>query len=206
MQRIATTNKAVDLFGAGKHGYQAGNPTTALAATEMSAAALNAMQEEIALAIEASGAVLDPANNAQLLEAIRLLSQTLGDGRYAALAGLATQLFSVASATSATHALRLDQLTATLATSGWVKLPVWTGAGLEWLILQWMPVATTVFNNGFNYAILPIAFPTAFLKAFVAGSEASLGTFGSGPYSLSQIRFTNSYSGTQAGWAFCIGK
>ena len=87
MLRINTTNKAVDLFGAGKHGYQGGNPSTGQAATELSFDAMNALQEEIAAAIEGSGAALNPASNGQLLAAIRALSQTLGDGRYAALSG-----------------------------------------------------------------------------------------------------------------------
>ena len=71
MLRINTTNKAVDLFGAGKHGYQGGNPSTGQAATELSFDAMNALQEEIAAAIEGSGAVLNPASNGQLLAAIK---------------------------------------------------------------------------------------------------------------------------------------
>lgn len=66
MQRINTTNKETDLFGAGKHGYRAGNPATGQSATELSFTAMNALQEELAHVIEASGAVLDPADNTQL--------------------------------------------------------------------------------------------------------------------------------------------
>lgn len=73
MERINTISRAVDLFGPGKSGYQPGNPTTGIPATSMSAEALNAMQEEIARAIEGAGMALDPANNAQLLAAIQSL-------------------------------------------------------------------------------------------------------------------------------------
>lgn len=66
MQRINTTNKATDLFGAGKNGYRAGNPATGQSATELSYAAMNALQEEIAYVIEASGAALSAADNTQL--------------------------------------------------------------------------------------------------------------------------------------------
>lgn len=73
MQRINTSNKAVDLFGVGKHGYQPGNPTTNANATFVSPDALNAIQEEISSAIEGAGFALNPASNAQLLAAIQSL-------------------------------------------------------------------------------------------------------------------------------------
>lgn len=73
MQRINTPSKAIDLFGPGKHGYQPGNPATGALATAMSPDACNALQEEIARAIEGAGIALDPANNAQLLSAIQSL-------------------------------------------------------------------------------------------------------------------------------------
>lgn len=73
MQRINTANKAANLFGAGKDGYQAGNPATGTSATFISPDALNAIQEEISQAIEGAGIALNPANNAQLLAAIQSL-------------------------------------------------------------------------------------------------------------------------------------
>lgn len=66
MQRINTINKATDLFGAGKHGYRAGNPAAGISATELSFDAMNAVQEEIAHVIEGSGSVLNAADNTQL--------------------------------------------------------------------------------------------------------------------------------------------
>ena len=84
MLRINTTNKAVDLFGAGKHGYQGGNPSTGQAATELSFDAMNALQEEIAAAIEGSGAALNQASNTQLLAAIvKLAEDRIGVGHVA---------------------------------------------------------------------------------------------------------------------------
>lgn len=71
MQRIATTNKATDLFGPGKHGFRDGNPSVGIYATEFSAQFCNDVQEEICGIIEAAGIALDPNNRAQLLAALR---------------------------------------------------------------------------------------------------------------------------------------
>ena len=71
MQRIDTANKAVNLFGAGKHGFKAGVPGSSDRPTSLSAAFMNALQEEIAQAIEGSGIQLDPDRQNQLLAAIR---------------------------------------------------------------------------------------------------------------------------------------
>lgn len=73
MQRINTSNKAIDLFGPGRHGYQPGNPATGTSATFVSPDSLNAMQEEICSAIEGAGIAINPASNAQLLAAIQSL-------------------------------------------------------------------------------------------------------------------------------------
>ena len=88
MQRINTTNKSTDLFGTGKHGYQPGNPATGQSATEVSSDSLNALQEEIAAVIEGVGVILDPANNAQLLESIQRLIDAQS-GNYALDTGVA---------------------------------------------------------------------------------------------------------------------
>jgi hypothetical protein len=71
MERINTSNKAIDLFGSGKHGYKSGVPGTADRPTNMAASAMNALQEEAANIVEASGAALIPGNNAQVLAALR---------------------------------------------------------------------------------------------------------------------------------------
>lgn len=76
MQRIDTTNKALNLFGAGKHGYKAGVPGTADRPTYMSDAAMNALQEEICNVVEYTGAALVPATNTQLRSAILLMMKS----------------------------------------------------------------------------------------------------------------------------------
>lgn len=73
MRRIDTATKAVDLFGAGKHGFKDGDPALAILATKLNAAFFNSAQEELASVVEAAGLGLNPADNTQLLQAIRLL-------------------------------------------------------------------------------------------------------------------------------------
>lgn len=71
MQRIDTSTKAVDLFGSGKHGFQDGNPSLGIPATQLNAALFNAFQEEIASVVEYFGDALNPSDRAQLLLALR---------------------------------------------------------------------------------------------------------------------------------------
>lgn len=70
MERIATSTVAEDLFGAGKDGFTNGNPAGGVPATQLSAAFLNAVQEEIANVIEGASITLDPAVRTQLKSAI----------------------------------------------------------------------------------------------------------------------------------------
>jgi hypothetical protein len=71
MRRIDTPSAAQDLFGPGKHGFRNGDPANAVLATRLNAEIFNALQEELATVVEKAGLVLEPANNAQLLRAIR---------------------------------------------------------------------------------------------------------------------------------------
>lgn len=73
MERIATSTRAVDLFGAGKDGYKNGDPQAGEAATELSADALNAIQEELAGIIETADLTLSAADKTQLTQAVGLL-------------------------------------------------------------------------------------------------------------------------------------
>ena len=73
MLRIDTTTKAADLFGAGKDGFRASNPTTGLLATQLSAAWANHIQEELCNVIEAGGLSVG-GGMSQLLTAIQLLA------------------------------------------------------------------------------------------------------------------------------------
>lgn len=67
MKRIDTATKAVDLFGAGKHGFKAGNVLAGEAATKLSAEWFNHAQEELAnLVEELFGAALDDEEVNQL--------------------------------------------------------------------------------------------------------------------------------------------
>lgn len=88
MFRIDTPNKAVDLFGAGKHGFRDGDKALGINPTELSAAQQNALQEELAAVVEAAGVVLNKANNAQLLEALKRLIDAQS-GNYALDTGAA---------------------------------------------------------------------------------------------------------------------
>lgn len=71
MRRIDTATKAVDLFGAGKHGFKNGDPALAILATKLNAEFFNAMQEELAGIVEAAGLALSGGDNTQLLQALR---------------------------------------------------------------------------------------------------------------------------------------
>lgn len=77
MRRIDTATKAVDLFGAGKHGFKNGDPALAILATKLNAEFFNSVQEELANLIELSGQTLNSADNTQLYQAVQLLGATL---------------------------------------------------------------------------------------------------------------------------------
>lgn len=70
MQRINSANKAVDLYGPGKHGFQAGVPSTNTPATFLTPEWCNSIQEEISRVIENFGVGLDPTNPGQLLQVL----------------------------------------------------------------------------------------------------------------------------------------
>ena len=72
MRRVPDSNYPVrDLFGKGKHGFGPGDKTNGTVATIPGAAFMNAVQEEIANAIEGLGVTLDPDNNSQLLDVLK---------------------------------------------------------------------------------------------------------------------------------------
>lgn len=73
MDRISTTNKALNLFGAGKHGFKDGNLALGIAPTEFSAAWCNGIQEELLSVIEAAAIAPSAGSNVQLLAAINQL-------------------------------------------------------------------------------------------------------------------------------------
>jgi hypothetical protein len=86
--------------------------------------------------------------------------------------------------------------TAVKSTNGYQKLP-------SGLILQW--VGTTV-PSGTTQVGLPIAFPTAYLHAFVTPGTNPAGMFGTGPgSSLQTVSVSNSYGANQNIALFAIG-
>ena len=73
MKRISTATKAVDLFGAGKHGWKDGNLLIAVQATDGEADWFNNLQEEVANVIESNGIALDGNVRTQLYQAIQAM-------------------------------------------------------------------------------------------------------------------------------------
>ena len=70
MDRIQTSTKAVDKFGAGKPGFTDGNPATGTPATQMTEVFFDNVQEELCAVIESAGITLNPADRGQLKKAI----------------------------------------------------------------------------------------------------------------------------------------
>lgn len=75
MHRIDGANATAD------NRFSLGNPGAGIPATTVTADIMNALQEEVAGVIEASGQSLVKGNNAQLLQAIRNLGFSTGDGK-----------------------------------------------------------------------------------------------------------------------------
>lgn len=73
MDRIDTASKAVDLFGAGKHGFKDGDLSLGVQPTDLDAEWFNAQQEEKMSVIEAAGVVATAGVYTQLLQALRRL-------------------------------------------------------------------------------------------------------------------------------------
>lgn len=74
MKRIDTATKAVDLFGAGKHGFKDGNLGLGVLPTDFDASICNNLQEEPANLVEAAGLVLDGNVRTQVAQAIKRIA------------------------------------------------------------------------------------------------------------------------------------
>ena len=94
---------------------------------------------------------VDDGTTATLENNLTLALNALADIRYAKLAGLSTQSFSVANATTSNQAVALGQFTQSIVANGYQKLP-------SGLIIQWGAIPTV--NAGVTVTF-PIAFPTA---------------------------------------------
>lgn len=73
MDFIQTSNKQVDKFGSGKHGFSAGNPTGGIPATYMSSEWCDNIQQEVVNVIEGAGGTVNPASKTQLYQAIQAM-------------------------------------------------------------------------------------------------------------------------------------
>lgn len=73
MHRIDTPTAQKDKFGAGKNGFTRGNPQTGTPATDLDDDYFDAIQEELAGIVEASGAALDKTKRNQVLTAMKAL-------------------------------------------------------------------------------------------------------------------------------------
>lgn len=73
MDRISTPTKAIDLFGAGKHGFKDGNLGLGISPTDFDAAFFNDLQEELIAIIEAAGLVPTAGTRNQVYQAIQAM-------------------------------------------------------------------------------------------------------------------------------------
>lgn len=71
MHRIDTPTAQIDKFGQGKNGFTNGDPSTGRRATDLNSDMWDAVQEEIATAIESTGIPLDKSKHNQLYLAIQ---------------------------------------------------------------------------------------------------------------------------------------
>ncbi|NHR07998.1 phage tail protein [Chromobacterium haemolyticum] len=85
MKRIDTPHSVPDLNGPGKPGFVDLNVATGVQGTEVSAAWLNMLQEELAGAVEAAGLALNGADSGQLRQAIQLLTVPAGTVQFFAM-------------------------------------------------------------------------------------------------------------------------
>lgn len=73
MRPIQSSNRALNLFGAGKHGFQAGDPEAGLLATFLTPEWCNGVQEEIMNVIRDAGITQSGSDFSQLLQALNIL-------------------------------------------------------------------------------------------------------------------------------------
>ncbi|OQS36686.1 hypothetical protein B0T40_09850 [Chromobacterium haemolyticum] len=88
MKRIDTPHSVPDLNGPGKSGFVDLNVATGVQGTEVSAAWLNMLQEEVAGVVESTGLVLSGADSGQLRQAIQLMTVPAGAVQYFAMKAL----------------------------------------------------------------------------------------------------------------------
>lgn len=77
MRRIDTTNKSVNLFGAGKHGFRNGNKAVGINPTEFDADWCNHIQEELAFLVESNEVALNPVDRTQIRVAVQAMIRSI---------------------------------------------------------------------------------------------------------------------------------
>lgn len=151
MDFIQTSNKQLDKFGAGEHGFSGGNPSGGVSATFMSPEWCDDVQQELINVIKAAGIAPAAATRNQLLLALRSAGvfQTPPTGDRTTKA--------------ATTAMFGTEFAASLAVPGYQRLP--SGLIIQWGI--WSSHATP--GNAVAVAF-PLAFPTAIRSLVVSAS------------------------------------
>ncbi|MCW6651653.1 hypothetical protein, partial [Yersinia ruckeri] len=142
MHRIDTPTAQVDKFGAGKNGFTRGNPQTGVPATALDDDYFDSVQEELAGVIEGAGIVLNKANRAQLLVALKKLflqsGNNLSEIKNAGQAAVAQTLANLglgdaAKRTVGTGTTQIPDMSSfgsSKGSNGWMKLP--SGFIFQW--------------------------------------------------------------------------
>jgi len=230
MQKIGDVTPTADINGE----WTNGNVAAGTAPTILDAAWLNSVQRELIAILSAATIAPDPLNDGQVITSLKKLflqisnnlseiktagtaaqSSARANIAAAALAGLATQVFSVATATANAHAVNLLQLNnaiSALSLGNASTKTVGTGANqipdmnsftssTTWLklpngkIMQFGVASTTTSGN--TVVNLPIAFPTA-CRSIVAVQQDTTypNLVGCIPVGTNQLRMTTwNYNG-----------
>lgn len=194
MQRIAGPGHVNNRF-------DEGNPATGQQATMVTAAFMNAVQEEIARTCELAGIVLDPENNEQLYAAIiALVAGVVGDGsgavpttRTISAAGLATgggdlaanRTITVPKASAAEVAAGTNDTKAItpLALQGGIGGQLLAGTGYKTLLgLVFVWGTYTVGANSSATISFPTTFPTMCVHCDVSGGRSDYAAQDNNPF------------------------
>lgn len=157
MKRIDTTTKAIDLHGAGKHGFRDGNLATNVAPTDFNADWPNGVQEELLSIIETAGLVPNGATLTQVRQAIDVMLRKQAGAICAAggtvdaitgafapavlelTNGMRVSIRAAGANTVTTPSLKVDALAAkTIVKANGLPLAIGDIAGAgHWLVLQY---------------------------------------------------------------------
>jgi hypothetical protein len=193
MQRVAGANYLANGNGAGKNAYQDYNPATGQAGTTPTAAALNALQEEIAGMIEAQGLALNPADNTQLQQAISLYVGTQ-------MAPYETVAAATAALASAISGLETPSEVATAISSALMAY-----APLASPALTGSPTAPTAPANDNTTKIANTSWIKANIQALVTSCIAAVATAAGFSCSLGSVNWSITFPNWLGGWIVQCG-